>query len=306
VSESWAAGRFEVGAIASDGWSQQRAAGAFRARGGKISVEKLEIELLPKGRVAASGHLDLSQPDAVPVDLVFEIEEGDVSQLGGSIGLPRELASGTLWAKGDLSTTLRSDGSMLRELDGKLEFDARDGWIQQEIPAVVALALASASVNPFAARDLARFERLSSEIEIEAGYLRAGSLTLDGPDVRAFASGGVEIARDPFDLDVDVVLYLFRPVDFVLEKIPLLNVLLLGPNDNLVAAHFTLRGPWAKPDATLVPHRSLTRGPATMVFETMPALVRRGLQAIGSLITDDEPAAPEPGDPGAAAAAAEP
>jgi hypothetical protein len=89
----------------------------------------------------------------------------------------------------------------------------------------------------------------------------------------------------------------------VLEKIPLLNVLLLGPNENLVAAHFTLHGPWADPRATLVPVRSLTRGPGTMVFEAMPALVRRGLQAIGSLITNERQPIPELAEPPASPAA---
>ncbi|MBW2269566.1 MAG: hypothetical protein JRH16_13405 [Deltaproteobacteria bacterium] len=303
TSESWAAGRFEVGPIASDRWSQKRAGGVFRAHGGQVDVRELEIELSPKGRALASGQLDLSQPDAVPVDVAFEIEEGDLAQLGDSVGLPRDLASGTLSAQGSLSTLLRSDVSLSTSLDGTLAIDLRDGWIRQEIPAVAALALASAAVNPFAAREQPRFDRITTQLEIEAGYLRTASLTLDGPDVRAFASGNIAIAREPFDLDVEVVLYLFRPVDFVLEKIPLLNVLLLGPNDNLVAAHFTLSGPWAQPHASLVPHRSLTSGPGTMVFETMPALVRRGLQAIGSLMENEKEPAPEPALPPAGAAA---
>lgn len=301
--EAWSSGRFEVGPIASDAWSQRRATGTFSASGGQIAVHDLEIELLPRGRAIASGQLDLSERDAVPVDATFEIEGGDMSRLSGSIGLPRELASGTLSARGALSTTLRSDTSLLTELDGTLEVDARDGWIQQEIPAVMALALASAAVNPFASHERAHFDSLTAQLEFEAGYLRAKSLSLDGPDVRAFASGGIEIAHDPFELDVEVVLYLFRPVDFVLEKIPLLNVLLLGPNDNLVAAHFTLHGPWAQPRATLIPHLSLTRGPGTMMFETMPALVRRGLQAIGSLITNEKRRAPELAEPPASPAA---
>ena len=33
-----------------------------------------------------------------------------------------------------------------------------------------------------------------------------------------------------------------------------------------------------------------------MVFETMPALVRRGLHAIGSLITNEKQPAPEPAE----------
>ena len=95
------------------------------------------------------------------------------------------------------------------------------------------------------------------------------------------------------------MLYLFRPVDFVLDKIPLVNVLLLGPNNNLIAAHFNLSGPWDEPSARIVPYKSITSGPGHMVFEAMPALVRRGFRAIGSLMggAPKEPTpegAPEP------------
>jgi hypothetical protein len=40
-----------------------------------------------------------------------------------------------------------------------------------------------------------------------------------------------------------------------------------------------------------------------MMFETMPALVRRGLQAIGSLITNEKRRAPELAEPPASPAA---
>ena len=247
-----------------------------------------EIQLAPHGTARATGHLDLSNVDHVPASVEFEIRDGDLAQLGAGFGLPPDLATGTLQAGGALAASLRAETSLAQELSGTLDLEASDGTIQQAIPAVVALALASASVNPFASRETARFDRLATQLEIASGQLRTRSLTLDGPDVRAFASGSIDIGDEPHPLDVEVVLYLFRPVDFVIDKIPLLNVLLLGPNDNLIAAHFNLTGPWDDPDATLVPHKSLTSGPGSVVFETVPALVLRGLRAIGSLVTGEE------------------
>lgn len=294
ASDAWAQGRFEVGAVDSDTWSQQRASGAFRATGGRIELADVAVDLAPSGRATASGSLDLSVPDAVPLEVDFAVEDGDVATLAGSVGLPRELATGRLRATGHLTTRLRSEASLADELTGHLDLDARDGTIQKAIPAVVVVALASAAVNPFAAKKAVHFDRFATRLDFNAGVLRTETLTLDGPDVRAFASGGVDVARPPHDLDVDVVLYLFRPVDFVLDKIPLLNLLLLGPNRNLIAAHYALRGPWGDPNATLVPHRSLTSGPGTMVFETVPSLVRRGLEVLDTLVTGDETTAVEP------------
>ncbi len=294
---AWVSGRFEVGAIASERWQQDRAVGSFRATGNRIDVSGIEIGLAPRGTASAKGHLDLSRRDVVPLNVDFVIEEGDLSTLSSTVGLPRELTTGTLDAWGKLDLELRDDVSLAQSLVGKIALEARDGTIRQALPAVVAIALASEAVNPFASRDAARFDRFAAEFHLSGGELRTPSLTLDGPDVRAFASGGIGIGAEPHVVDVDVVLYLFRPVDFVLDKIPLVNVLLLGPNHNLIAAHFNLSGPWDEPTATVVPYKSLTSGPGHMVFETMPALVRRGFRAIGSLMGGEaeEPAAA--GDP---------
>lgn len=282
--DTWAKGSFEVGPIESKSWRQDRASGVFAARGDRIDVRELEIALAPRGTLEASGRLDLSERDAVPLSVDFVIEAADLSQLTSNVGLPPELTTGTLNAWGKLDATLRDEESIARSLNGTLSIDARNGTIRQAIPAVAAVALASAAVNPFASREAARFDRLAAEFALADGQLDTPSLTLDGPDVRAFASGGIGIGAEPHALDVDVVLYLFRPVDFVLDKIPLVNVLLLGPNNNLIAAHFNLSGPWDAPKATVVPHKSLTSGPGHMVFEGVPALVRRGFRAIGSLM----------------------
>ena len=53
-----------------------------------------------------------------------------------------------------------------------------------------------------------------------------------------------------------------------------------------MAAYFDLSGPWADPNATLVPLRSLATGPASLVFEGLPFLVRKSLQAIGAIDGD--------------------
>ena len=71
-----------------------------------------------------------------------------------------------------------------------------------------------------------------------------------------------------------------------------MNTLLLGPNDNLVAAHYELEGPVDDPDATLLPLRSFTSGPGTVVFETLPSLVRQGIGALGTLFERPKPEAP--------------
>jgi hypothetical protein len=110
--------------------------------------------------------------------------------------------------------------------------------------------------------------------------------------VRLFASGELDLVHPPFEIDAEVVLFLFRQIDRALEKIPLLNVLLLGENNNLVAAYYELVGPWEEPKALAKPLRTLGEGPGTVLIEQIPKIVRRGMEALGDLLISPQPLVP--------------
>ncbi len=292
----WASGRFEAGALHEGPWLQESARGEFRAQAGTVRLGNIDVQLAPSGRLQAAGRIDLSRAAAVPFDLSFAVEDGDVATLATLAGLPRELATGRLDAAGSFTGSLDPDSPLSAGLSGLLEIQAQDGSIQQAVPAVVAIALASEMFNPFAQREKVRFERIDTLLEFEQGRLQTDSFKMEGPDVRAVASGSADVGREPHAIDAEIVLFLFRPVDSVIEKIPLLNLLLLGKNENLVAAHFELEGTWSDPKARLVPLRSLTQGPGSLLFETLPNLLVRGLQELDSLFAR-EPEAKQPAPP---------
>jgi len=297
---AWARGRFEVGAVHEGPWLQESARGDFHAQASTVRLENVDVQLAPTGRVQAAAGIDLSRPDVAPFDLSFAVEDGDVTALAALAGLPRELATGRVDVAGSLTGSLDPGAPLSRKLSGLLEFEARDGTIYQAVPAVIAIALASEMFNPFAKREKVRFDRVESLVEFEQGRLKTDSFKIEGPDVRTFASGTIDVGHEPHPLDVEVSLFLFRPIDSVLDKIPLLNLLLLGTNENLVAAHFTLKGPWDDPKAQLVPLRSLASGPGSLVFETLPSLLRRGLQELDWLFSrkpEAKQAAPPPAPP---------
>jgi hypothetical protein len=300
VDGAWARGRFEVGALHDGPWRQESARGRFRGRGGEIQIRDAEIQLAPSGRLEATASLNLSQAEIVPYELSFAIGDGDVSMLSALVGLPAELASGRADVAGSFAGALEPEASPAGTLSGLLEFEARDGTIRQAVPAVIAIALASEMLNPFRGHEEVRYARMHTLLEFEQGRLRTDGFALEGPDLRAFASGEIDVGREPHPVDLEVVLFLFRPVDSVLEKIPLVNLLLLGPNENLVAAHFELEGPWDDPEARLVPLRSLAQGPGSFVFEAFPALVQRGLRALDSLLGRGDVAEQEQPEPPAA------
>jgi hypothetical protein len=281
----WARGRFEVGALDEGRWLQESARGGFRGEASAVRLVDVDVQLSPTGRMRASAGLDLSRPDAVPFDLSFAIDEGDVTAFAALAGLPRELATGRLDAAGSLTGSLDPDASFAAGLSGILEFHALDGTIRQAVPPVVAIALASEMFNPFSRREQVRFDRIDTQLELDQGRLQTEGFKLEGPDVRAFASGSLDFGSELHALDAEVSLFLFRPIDSVIEKIPLLNLLLLGSNENLVAAHFELGGTWDDPKARLIPLRSLATGPAGLVLDTLPRLLLRGLQEFDALLT---------------------
>jgi hypothetical protein len=192
-----------------------------------------------------------------------------------------------------------------------MEVVGLDGTVRKSLPAVVAVALASQTFNPFMRRDEVRYERCETVLQFEDGHMSTTGFSLDGPDLRVFATGDLDILRPPHAVDAQVALYLFRQLDMILEKIPIVNYLLLGTNDNLVGAHFRLSGPWEDPKATAVPFRALATGPASIVeqgptsivLETVPMFMMKGIEAIESMLSlgkskrnqaEKQPPVPEP------------
>lgn len=286
---AWASGRFEIGATERRAWRQYSAYGSFRAVEGEIHFEDAYVELAPMGELSGSATLDLSLESEVPYELRFTLLEGDVETILAQGGFDRRVATGRLDLHGALSGTIRPDRTALAGLSGLLRLEATDGTIERSVPPIMAVALASEALAGFSSREQLRFRRCASTLSFHEGYMSSESFDLDGPDVRLFASGAIDLASAPHEIDAEVVLFLFRQLDRALEMIPLLNVLLLGDNDNLVAAYFELTGPWEEPVAAAKPLRTLGEGPGVVLIEGIPRVVRRGIEALGDLIGTPAP-----------------
>lgn len=291
---AWAQGLVSLGPVDEPRWKQRSATARFEARGATLRLSDGRIELAPHGRAQAQLEVDLSQAGSAPFQLSFEIQGGDLPSVGATVKLPPEIASGRVDAVGSLDGRFDPTAPLSDSLEGLIDVDARDGKLRKDVPAVMAIALASDVLAPLARREWVRFDQMKSLLELGHGQLRTDSLTLDGPDARAFASGEVSIGKKPHAIDIELVLFLFRNVDRVLDKIPIVNFVLLGPNRNLLAAHYSLSGSWEAPSARLVPLDTLTAGPGTLVFEGLPSIVTRGLAALGGLLGSDPVAEPDP------------
>jgi hypothetical protein len=281
--EPWVVGRFEVGPYASPRWSQRGARGRFSAAGGELRLAGVDIDLTPSGRLSGWANLDLTLPDAVPWEAQVALAQGDVKTLIAQRGAEGEVATGTLGVDARLSGTIVPGRTLLHDASGTARLDAVDGAIARSVPPVFALALASSSLNPFTGRDELRYSHGTGSLELERGVLRTSDLEIEGPDVRMFASGSLDLSQSPPPLDAEIVLFLFRQFDRALELIPILNVLLLGDNQNLVAAYFELTGTWSEPVASPKPLRTLEEGPTEVLTRGIPRVMKRGMDAIGGL-----------------------
>jgi hypothetical protein len=285
----WATGRIEVGAVEGARWQHNSLGARFAAVGGELRLDPVSIELDFGGRLIGRVDLDLSHVDRVPYQAQVALMDGDANSMVKLFGAEEGSVTGRVDLGAHLSGGLVPGRPLLHDSDGRIGFEARGGSFRREVPAFVALALASGSLNPFATLARIRYDRVESLLELEAGQLSTRALEIEGPDLRLVASGSLDLSERPPTLDMEIALFLFRQLDRALELIPLVNVLLLGENHNLLAAYFDLMGTWDEPVARPKPLRTIEEGPTEVLTKRIPRIVTRGMRALGGLFRSSTP-----------------
>jgi hypothetical protein len=298
---SWARGRFRAGPIEGDRWRQKSAAGHFEATADRIQFRELAVDLNPSGTLDGAGVLDLSQVGAVPFQLDFDLRRGDADATAILFGLPQGLIQGTADLEGHFQGAIHTSTPLVLGLTGSLKVAVADGIVRRKFAAPVAVvAQANEATAKLDSADVLRYRRIDTVLDFANGLLRTESLIVDGSNLGVFASGSIDLASETKEVDGRVALFLFRKLDRMLEKIPIVNLILLGTNDNLVASYYRVTGPWEKPEAKaiLLPGSA---GPASMVLQGVPMFVKRGFEAILSAVVPKAPAptpSPKPGEEG--------
>ncbi len=163
---------------------------------------------------------------------------------------------------------------MFAEIEGKLDLFAHDGTIRQSIPLVSALTHATEGFDPLAARDAILFESIRAQFLLDRGRLTTDDFKLDGP-LRVVASGRFDFARPEREIRAELGIFLFRQVDLLLGKLPLIGDLIPGGKDRgLFGAYFEIAGTLDEPDLRPLPLRSLTEG------TPLPELLKAPFSAI--------------------------
>jgi len=298
----WAVGAFEIGPMRNSVWAHERVMGRFHTAGSAVTFDEVEADLAPAGRLSGVGGVDLSQEDALAYHGRIVAEDLDADAFFEQAGLGDDLVSGRIQVNAQLRNRYRPGVHPLAALSGQIDVEARDGHVRHELPAVLALTLAGEGIGFLRERDRVRFRRWAAHLEFDDGVASTEALSFEGPDVRMYGAGSLDLGHAPFPLDAEVVVLLFRPVDRVLGAVPILGTLILGGADNLIAAHYRIGGPWDAPTATPLPLRSLNAGPLRLVTG-LPGFVRRSLESLGGAQPD---AQAEPNGAGVPANGAEP
>jgi len=299
---AWTRGRFDVDLEKLGPLRADRVAGRLRVVGTRAAIRDADASVLPRGRLTGDVDLDLDHRDQVPIDARLRLADGSVPDLIQDLKLGEAAMTGTADLSGHITGRLAAGLPPIAGLDGPVDVRLHDGQIHRRLNLMLAIAAASDTLNPFRSRDTIPYDEIDGKVRFDHGTLRTESLSLTGSAVRMVATGSVDVLHPPHELQVVVGLFFFKTLDTVISYVPLVNRLILGNDDNLVAAYFALTGPWASPMARVIPVKSIL-SPASIVTEGLPGFVRSGFSTLQRLLgvqgseTPPEPSPPPPAGP---------
>lgn len=282
----WARGRWELGRHRLGGWSIASSRGSFRALGDAVELTGARLRFEDVGTLSGEGSLVLSHPEMVPIRAALDLEDGAFGGFAGHfLGFEPERASGSFDCRLAFEGWLRRDTPLQTGLMGEVTLRARDGEIQAALPSAPEVVSAKGLLGLFEDVEQGfRFRSIEADLRLAGGLLYTDHLAIDGPDVRLVASGEIDVARPDPELQAVVGLFFLEPVDWMIGKIPLLNDLLLGADKNLFGAYIALEGPWERPDARLIPTKTLVEGPANLLVAGVPRMLWRVVHAMRSTL----------------------
>ena len=135
------------------------------------------------------------------------------------------------------------------------------------LPVLLAMAKVTDTFNPFGSRNEMHYSEIDALLRLERGTVHADELRITGHDLRLLATGQVDAVDPAHPVEAVVGIFFFKALDRVIGVVPLLSDLILGDDDNLMGAYVQLTGPWASPDAGLVPLKTVASGPASIAIE---------------------------------------
>ncbi|MBW2275108.1 MAG: hypothetical protein JRG96_17715 [Deltaproteobacteria bacterium] len=286
----WAAGEFQIASLEGSRLPAASIAGAFAMDGSLLVLSGVRAPLTPRGWLAGGAAVGLSEGATLPIDLEFDIKEGDATALTEALGFPDDFASGTILARGKLAGRVTPGASVLSVLEGFADIEAHDGEVRQSVPLVSAIAHATEGWNPLAASSALRYESIEMRLYFDHGRIHAEGFRLDGP-MRVYCAGDFDVARPGRAVQAEIGIFILRHMDRLLGKIPLVNNLIPGGKEKgLFGVYFEAKGTIEEPKLSALALRSLTDG------APLPDLIKAPFSAIREFLESQSEAAAAPAD----------
>ncbi|MEN8159461.1 MAG: hypothetical protein ABFS41_05230 [Myxococcota bacterium] len=291
-SSPWLSGRFELEASRMGRWRVEGATGRVEADGSRLELPRTVLRMAGAD-LEGLLRLELGE-DALPFEAQAQFAGLDLLSLWEAADLERGTLVGTLHGAGAISGHLQPGLNPLADARGLIAMHARDGTINEKIPVMLAIAIASDQFNPFGDRDELPYDAIDSLARVEGGKIVFDMLQLHAPTLRMGASATGDVV-DPYTIEGVIGLFFFPGLDSMIDRVPILNRVILGRNNNLVGAYFSITGGWGQPQARLIPIQTLATGPTGFLTEGLPSFVMGGIRRIQSALqpSDDAPLPPE-------------
>jgi len=232
----------------------------FAVQGNSLYLTGFQAGLEAGGKLTGDMEVRLGRPDAVPVALVFSIEDASLSRIAEIFGVPAGEITGTLRLGGALAGDLHPGQPLLADLEGRVDMGARQGELRrQTLPILLALAQASEGYNDYAERTSIAYESMTADMTLADDHISTQNFELEGP-LRIYASGTLDVAHPPYEIIGVAGLFLFRGAGQLLEAIPLVKIILPGSEKGLVGTYYQVSGHLGEPTVRTLPGRSFAEG----------------------------------------------
>lgn len=278
----WGNGRFVYLAETLGGWKLENAAGVIHARGTRLRLDEVSLRLRPGGVVSGGVEMDFGKEGDPDYTADMQFAGVDLIDLWNAAGLTRGLLSGKLYGAVVIEGPLLTGRGVLEQASGAVSFSARSGEVHRKVPLMFAIALASSRFNPFGERDRIAYDAIDIAGGLNRGLLKVNNATLQSARLRVAGDGSTDFGNEG-KLDAVVGLFFFPQLDRLINRIPVVNRVVLGDNENLVGTYFSVGGSLTRPSAELIPVKSLVQSPAGVVFD-LPGRVMGAIRSVQSML----------------------
>ncbi|MCH7599432.1 MAG: hypothetical protein IH973_06720 [Myxococcales bacterium] len=292
---SWAAGRFSVAGLHGKHWPVGETQAVFSLIGDNLELDEIHGQLVPHGQLEGNFRLSLARADQLDFEINFKIRDGQAGRLLAAVGFPEDFATGSLDVTGTLGGPIALGQPVFANVEGQIKIAGHDGEIRQSIPLVSALAHVIEGLSPGRASDVLVYETIDTTVNFQRGTIATDEIKLDGP-LRVFLSGRFDFAKPGREVEAEIGIFLFRQIDLLLGKVPLIGSLIPGGKERgLFGAFFAVSGTLDEPVLEAMPMKSLTEGaPLPDILKAPFAAIREALQGQGRGQGQDQKRRQEP------------